>query len=130
MSQLRGLLTASLIVLLMGLTSPVSALASLASDSGWVADVAIDSAPGSATGAEIFAVHCVGCHPNGSNIIRRGKGLHRGALHRNQVDTIEAIASIVSQGKGLMSAYADQLTADEIQTVAAYVFDQAETDWK
>lgn len=31
-------------------------------------------------GAKIFDVHCVGCHLNGSNIIRRGKNLKLKAL--------------------------------------------------
>ena len=52
-----------------------------------------------AEGAKIFQVECAGCHPNGSNIIRRGKNLKLRALHRNKVDSIESISAIVTNGK-------------------------------
>ncbi|MGI0495954.1 c-type cytochrome [Limnospira platensis CENA597] len=81
-------------------------------------------------GAEIFSVHCVGCHAGGGNIIRRGKNLKQRALQRNGYDSIEAIAEIVSNGKSNMSAYSDRLSVPEIQQVAAYVLDQAEKNWR
>ncbi len=81
-------------------------------------------------GAQIFSVHCAGCHINGSNIIRRGKNLKKPALKRYGMDSIEAIASIVTNGKNNMSAYKDRLTQDQIQSVAAYVLEQAETGWR
>ncbi|MEM8778641.1 MAG: c-type cytochrome, partial [Cyanobacteria bacterium P01_G01_bin.49] len=56
-------------------------------------------------GAEIFSINCAGCHPNGSNIIRRGKTLQLKALKRNKVDTIDKIVSLVTNGKNNMSAY-------------------------
>lgn len=83
-----------------------------------------------ANGAKIFDVHCVGCHINGGNIIRRGKNLHQKALKKYGMDSIEAITSIVTNGKSNMSAYKDRLTEQEIQDVAAYVLTQAETHWK
>lgn len=81
-------------------------------------------------GAQVFSVHCAGCHVNGGNIVRRGKNLKLKTLQRNQVDSIEAIAQIVTNGKGIMSAYGDRLTPEEIQAVAAYVLEQAEQGWK
>jgi cytochrome c6 len=120
MSRLQKLLFASVIVLT--LLSPMSPV--------WASDLTTDTAAQSRSGSEIFVTHCVGCHPNGGNIIRRWKGLHQGALRRNQVNSVDAIATLVRNGKGLMSAYANRLTEDEIQTVAAYVFEQAENDWK
>ena len=59
--------------------------------------------------AALFELHCAGCHPNGSNIIRRGKSLQPKALRRHGVDSVEAIAALITQGKGLMSAYGDRL---------------------
>jgi cytochrome c6 len=82
-----------------------------------------------ANGAKIFSVHCAGCHLNGGNIIRRGKNLKLKALKRNGMDNVEAIASIVANGKNNMSAYKDRLSAQEIQAVSAYVLEQAEKDW-
>lgn len=81
-------------------------------------------------GTQIFSVHCAGCHINGSNIIRRGKNLKMKALKKNKMDSIEAIASIVTNGKNNMSAYKDRLTQQQIQDVAAYVIEQAQKDWR
>ncbi|GAX42180.1 cytochrome c class I [Tolypothrix sp. NIES-4075] len=81
-------------------------------------------------GTQIFSVHCAGCHINGSNIIRRGKNLKMKALKKNHMDSIEAIASIVTNGKNNMSAYKDRLTEQQIQDVAAYVLEQAEKNWR
>ncbi|MBW4569815.1 MAG: c-type cytochrome [Tolypothrix carrinoi HA7290-LM1] len=81
-------------------------------------------------GTQIFSVHCAGCHINGSNIIRRGKNLKMKALKKNHMDSIEAIAEIVTNGKNNMSAYKDRLTEQQIQDVAAYVLEQAEKNWR
>ena len=83
-----------------------------------------------ANGAKIFSVQCAGCHLNGGNIIRRGKNLKLKALKRNDMDKVDAIASIVANGKNNMSAYKDRLTEQEIQAVSAYVLEQAEKDWR
>lgn len=81
------------------------------------------------TGEQLFEIHCAGCHLNGGNIIRRGKNLKMRALRRNHMDSVEAIAHIVTYGKRPMSAYADKLTPDEIERVSAYVLTQAEHGW-
>lgn len=81
-------------------------------------------------GAKIFKVNCAGCHIKGGNIVRRGKNLKLRALRRHKVDTLEAIASLVTNGKGIMSAYGDKLTAEEIAQVSAYVLQRAEQNWK
>ncbi len=83
-----------------------------------------------ANGANIFSVHCAGCHINGGNIIRRGKNLQKKTLKRYGMDSLESITGIVTNGKSNMSAYKDRLTEQEIQEVAAYVLEQAETGWK
>jgi len=88
------------------------------------------SANDTVNGAQIFSVHCAGCHINGSNIIRRGKNLKKQALKKYNMDSIEAIISIVANGKNNMSAYKDRLTEQEIQNVAAYVLEQAAKDWR
>jgi cytochrome c6 len=77
----------------------------------------------------LFEVHCAGCHLNGSNIIRRGKTLKLKALQQNKVDSVEAIASLVANGKNNMSAYRDKLTASEIDALADYVLVQAQQGW-
>jgi cytochrome c6 len=80
-------------------------------------------------GAKIFEIHCAGCHINGGNIVRRGKNLKQKALKKYGMDSIEAIANIITNGKGNMSAYKDRLTAEEIQAVSVYVLKQAEIGW-
>ena len=82
------------------------------------------------TGAAVFEVHCVGCHINGGNIVRRGKNLKQRTLERKGYASIEAIAQLVTNGKGLMSAYRDRLTPEEITAVSAYVLEQAANSWK
>ncbi|NJN21277.1 MAG: cytochrome C6 [Leptolyngbya sp. RL_3_1] len=80
--------------------------------------------------AALFELHCAGCHPNGSNIIRRGKSLQPKALKRHGVDSVAAIATLITQGKGLMSAYGDRLSPEEIQTLAAYVWARSQEHWQ
>lgn len=98
-----------------------------------LADSSGDTAPLSVSSVEgemIFEIHCAGCHPNGGNIIRRGKSLKMKALKRNRMDSVDAIAQIVTDGKSTMSAYEERLSTDEIQAVSAYVLAQAEHAWK
>ena len=88
-----------------------------------------DPAAASNGGDEIFTANCAGCHAKGGNIIRRGKNLKAKALKRNGVDSEEAIVSLVTGGKGIMPAYRDRLTTEEIAAVSHYVIEQAATDW-
>ncbi len=81
-------------------------------------------------GEQIFSVHCAGCHINGSNIIRRGKNLKKQALKKYGMDSIEAVISIVTNGKSNMSAYKDRLSEQQIQDVATYVIEQAQKGWR
>jgi cytochrome c6 len=83
-----------------------------------------------ANGAKIFSVQCAGCHVNGGNIVRRGKTLKTRALKRNGMDSLEAIASLVANGKNNMSAFKDRLTEKQIEDVSTYVLEQAEKGWR
>jgi cytochrome c6 len=87
---------------------------------------ASDSTPAT----QLFEFHCAGCHINGGNIVRRGKTLKLGALQKNGYDSVEAIAAIVTNGKANMSAYKDRLTPAEITQVSAYVWEQAQKNWR
>ena len=82
-----------------------------------------------AKGAEIFQINCVGCHANGGNIVRWWKNLTIGTLKNNKLDSVDAIAYLVKNGKNNMSAYAERLTPTEIEAVSAYVLKQAENGW-
>ena len=82
-----------------------------------------------ANGAQVFSIHCAGCHVNGGNIVRRGKNLKQKALKRFGMDSQEAIAYLVANGKNNMSAFKDRLSDQQIEDVAAYVLEQAEKGW-
>jgi cytochrome c6 len=82
------------------------------------------------TGAEVFNVNCAGCHINGGNIIRRGKNLKQKALKKFKMDSIANISDLVTNGKGVMPAYKDRLSEQQIVDVSAYVLSQAANDWK
>jgi cytochrome c6 len=81
-------------------------------------------------GERVFNLQCAGCHPNGSNIIRRGKNLKQKTLQRNGFDSVETIADLVRNGKNNMSAYKDRLSEAEIANVSAYVLDRSAAGWK
>ena len=83
-----------------------------------------------ANGAKVFQENCNGCHVKGGNIVRRGKNLKLRTLMKNKLDSVDAIAELVSQGKNSMSAYQDRLNNSEIEDVAAYVFNRAKENWK
>ncbi|MDJ0515052.1 MAG: c-type cytochrome [Trichodesmium sp. MO_231.B1] len=80
-------------------------------------------------GGELFQIHCVGCHAKGGNIVRRGKNLKIETLERNKLDSVEAIAYLVKNGKNNMSAYEERLTETEIETVSGYVLEEAKNNW-
>jgi len=89
-----------------------------------------DATANPVTAAEVFSVNCAGCHINGGNIIRRGKNLKQKALKKYGMDSIANISNLVTNGKGIMPAYKDRLSEQQIIEVSAYVLSQAETDWK
>ncbi|MBE9013974.1 c-type cytochrome [Pseudanabaenaceae cyanobacterium LEGE 13415] len=79
---------------------------------------------------KLFEYHCSGCHVNGGNIVRRGKTLKLNALKKYGYGTVDAIAEIITNGKGNMSAYKERLSVAEIQSLAQYVLDRANENWK
>jgi cytochrome c6 len=89
-----------------------------------------DTATNPAAAAEVFSANCAACHINGGNIIRRGKNLKQKALKKYGMDSIANISNLVTNGKGIMPAYKDRLSEQQIIDVSAYVLSQAETDWK
>ena len=79
--------------------------------------------------AELFEIYCNGCYVNGENIFRRVKNLKIEILARNKLDSLEAIAYLVKNGKNNMSADQERLTEREIKIVSGYVLESAKNDW-
>jgi cytochrome c6 len=88
------------------------------------------SAVPSVSASALFKQECAGCHVNGGNIIRRGKNLKQRALQRYRVDSIEAIATLITNGRGLMSAYGDRLSTEDIDLLANYVWERSQQNWR
>jgi len=91
--------------------------------------VAAETVTATQSAATLFEQNCAGCHANGGNIIRRGKNLRKKAMERNGYGEVNAIAQIITHGKGIMSAYGDRLNEEEIGAIAQYVHEQSEAGW-
>jgi cytochrome c6 len=81
-------------------------------------------------GKKIFMNTCVGCHSNGMNVIAPEKTLKKADLEKNAMYSDKAIINQVTQGKSPMPAFGKQLSASDIENVAAYVLKQADSGWK
>jgi len=119
LKNLKKILTAFLLILTL-------AFVEIATNS----QIALADTATNPTAAEVFRANCAGCHINGGNIIRRGKNLKQKALKKYGMDSIANISNLVTNGKGIMPAYKDRLSEQQIIDVSAYVLSQAETDWK
>lgn len=82
-----------------------------------------------ATGAKIFSANCASCHIGGGNIIIANKTLKQPALEKYNMASMEAIVHQVQNGKNAMPAFKGRLSDTEIEDVAAYVLEKAETGW-
>ncbi len=119
----RWALAAALIVCSVGLIGGQPAWAQA------VIEAAPTSAPAVPNTQALFEAHCSSCHAHGGNLIRRGKNLQQKTLLRNGYGEMGAIATLITQGKGVMPAYADRLGESEIEAIAQYVLEQAKTGW-
>lgn len=83
----------------------------------------------SAAGAKVFNANCAACHAGGKNVINAVKTLQKDALTANGEDTVEAIVTQVTNGKGAMPSFKGRLSDDQIQSVAMYVLEKADKGW-
>lgn len=77
----------------------------------------------------LFTQNCAGCHAHGGNVVRRRKTLQQKALKRYGYNDEIKIAQIITYGRGIMPAYKDRLTEEEIRAIAQYVKTQSENGW-
>ena len=82
-----------------------------------------------ATANEVFDKNCASCHAGGNNIMNPEKTLTQESLEKNGVNNLEAIKALVAKGNGPMPAFSASLDAGQIDSVAAYVLEQAKKGW-
>ncbi|NDJ17126.1 c-type cytochrome [Myxacorys almedinensis A] len=80
-------------------------------------------------GQRIFSANCSACHIGGTNVIISHKTLRKEALEKYAMNSIEAISHQVTNGKNAMPAFGGRLTDAEVEAVAQYVLQQAESGW-
>jgi len=78
-------------------------------------------------GATVFAGNCAACHSGGNNVVQPEKTLRKEALDQYLDGGLKesSIITQVTNGKNSMPAFGDRLDPEDIENVAAYVFDQA-----
>lgn len=84
---------------------------------------------GGAQGNDVFNKNCASCHAGGKNVMNPDKALTSESLEKNGVNSLEAIKKLVSEGKAPMPGFASSLSKEEIESVSAYVLDQAKKGW-
>lgn len=87
------------------------------------------SAGDTVAGKTVFNANCAACHMGGRNTIIPMKNLGKEALEKFDKFSPEAIVKQVTYGAGAMPRFGGRLKPEQIENVAAYVFDQAEKGW-
>nr|YP_009314443.1 Cytochrome c553 [Liagoropsis maxima]SCW22697.1 Cytochrome c553 [Liagoropsis maxima] len=82
-----------------------------------------------AAGEQIFNANCAACHAGGNNAIITEKTLKKDVLEAYAMNSVDAITTQVTNGKGAMPAFGGRLEAEDIDNVANYVLSQAEQGW-
>ncbi len=82
-----------------------------------------------AHGAQVFASNCAACHIGGGNVVNGAKTLKLADLETYEMASIEAIKTQVTNGKNAMPAFSGRLTPEDIDDVANYVLDKAQSGW-
>ena len=82
-------------------------------------------------GKKVFEDNCVVCHEGGNNTVEATKTLKADALKANGFASAEDVKKRVLEGKGVMPTFKETLKASEIDAVANYVWNQAQSNsWK
>lgn len=95
----------------------------------WMAAIAPALAADLVHGGQVFASNCASCHMGGGNVVNASKTLKISDLEQYEMASLEAIKTQVTKGKNAMPAFLGRLTEQDIDDVAAYVLEQAETGW-
>ncbi|PKM33253.1 MAG: cytochrome c6 [Gammaproteobacteria bacterium HGW-Gammaproteobacteria-10] len=87
------------------------------------------TAVGVAQANDVFNKNCASCHAGGKNVMNPDKTLTSESLEKNGVNSLDAIKKLVSEGKAPMPGFASTLSKEEIESVSAYVLEQAKKGW-
>ena len=88
-----------------------------------------NNAYASGEGEQIFSANCAVCHSGGNNAIMPDKTLKKETLAQYSMNSVDAIVTQVTNGKGAMPAFGGRLSDENIQDVANYVLSQSEAGW-
>lgn len=78
---------------------------------------------------DVFNKNCAGCHAGGKNVMNPAKTLSSGDLEKNGVNSLNAITSLITNGKPPMPGFKGVLDDAAIDEVAAYVLEQSKKGW-
>lgn len=77
---------------------------------------------GSTSGEHLYALHCAGCHPGGSNTINPAKTLKTADLQRNMIATPEDIVEkLRNPGPGMPRFTEAMIPEKEALRIGSYV---------
>jgi cytochrome c6 len=80
------------------------------------------SATAFASGGDIFKAKCAMCHPDGGNILKKEKTLHRKTLAANNLKTAKDLVKYMrSPGPGMTKFDAKALPDKDAKAVAEYI---------
>lgn len=82
-----------------------------------------------AQGKQVFSANCAACHMGGGNVVNGAKTLKKDALEKYDMYDLDKIVYQVTNGKAAMPRFGGKLSAEQIDNVAAYVLEQAESGW-
>lgn len=78
-----------------------------------------NAARAEANGQELFMQHCNACHPNGGNIIKPQKTLHKGERTVNTVE--EVVGKMRNPGPGMSTFDSNFLPDSDAKAIAEYI---------
>ena len=80
------------------------------------------SAGSGKTGAELFATHCAGCHPDGGNTIRPTRTLKAADRHANGLRNARDIAGYIrNPGQGMPAFPVGMIPPDDALKIGEYI---------
>ena len=80
------------------------------------------SAACAATGEELYKQHCAACHPDGGNIIKPQKTLHKSAMAKDGIkDWKGVVKSMRKPGEGMTKFDAKTISDKDAKAIAEYV---------